>query len=114
MERKETIRKEIEEMESFRDYADVTAEFYITRRENVQLQAELDSITQNNEFLQSIKTRLDEQVRKERERAAEAKKARIEQLVSGVYESLKDPKLQDTIMARCLQDLEKMEAKALA
>lgn len=101
-------------MEGFRDHTDVTSSFYATRRENILLEAELTELQDQHRFVTSIKQRLDEIVRREKERVAEEKRAHIEALIQGINQALKDPKMQETILKKCLSDLEKMESKPIA
>lgn len=108
---KEKVTRSIDEMSGFRDHSDVTASFYATRRENIILQAELDELLARNRFLSSIKQRLDDQVRKEKERAAAERKAHMDALLAGIDLALQDPKTQDAILKKCINDLEKMESK---
>lgn len=101
-------------MESFSDHTQVTAAFYATRRENLLLQAELSELQAQSQFQNSIKSRLDDLVRKEKERATEERRAHVEALIKGINAALKDPKMQETILKKCLSDLEKMEAKVIS
>jgi len=57
---------------------------------------------------------LDEAVRREKERAKEERRAKVEALIEGINSALKDPKMQETILKKCLNDLEKMESKSIA
>lgn len=100
-------------MEGFRDHTDVTEAFYTTRRENLLLEAELNEIKDQHRFTTSIKQRLDDLVRKERERAKEERRLKVEALIEGINSALKDPKMQETILKKCMSDLEKMDSKAL-
>lgn len=111
---KKRIINSISEMENFRDHTDVTSSFYATRRENIILQAELSELQGKHRFISSIKQRLDELVKREKERAAEERKARVEALIEGINSALKDPKMQDVILKKCISDLEKMESKSIA
>lgn len=111
---KEQIINSISEMESFRDHTDVTTSFYTTRHENILLEAELAALKDQHRFLSGIKQRLDETVRKEKERAAEERRAKVEALIEGINAALKDPKMQETILKKCITDLEKMESKQIA
>lgn len=111
---KEKIINSISEMESFSDHTDVTSSFYTTRHENILLEAELSSLKDQNRFLSAIKQRLDETVRKEKEREKEEKRARVQALIEGINLALKDPKMQENILKKCIVDLEKMESKNIA
>ena len=111
---KERIANSIGELEGFRDHTDVTSSFYATRRENILLEAELAELQEQHRFTSSIKQRLDEIVRKEKERVAEEKRAHVEALIQGINQALKDPKMQETILKKCLSDLEKMESQKIA
>ena len=101
-------------MESFTDHTDVTKSFYTTRYENILLEAELAALKDQNRFLSSLKQRLDETVRKEKERAAEERRVKVEALIEGINAALKEPKMQETILKKCIADLERMEAKQIA
>lgn len=101
-------------MENFRDHTDVTTSFYATRHENILLEAELAQIQDQHRLYSSIKQRLDEAVRREKERAKEERRANVQALIEGINSALKDPKMQETILKKCLNDLEKMEAKSIA
>ena len=111
---KENIINSISEMESFRDHTDVTTSFYTTRHENILLEAELTALKDQHRFLSSLKQRLDETVRRERERAREERRVKVEALIEGINAALKDPKMQETILKKCITDLETMEAKQIA
>ena len=56
------------------------------------LEAELAALKDQHRFLSGIKQRLDETVRKEKERAAEERRAKVEALIEGINAALKDPK----------------------
>ena len=103
----------IAELESFRDLSAVTESFFATRRENLQLQAELDALLARNTFASGIKAKLDEAVRRETERIKAEKRSKAESLIAGLNAALKEPKMQEAILKKCLVDLEKMEARAL-
>lgn len=111
---KENIINSISEMESFRDHTDVTSSFYTTRHENIILEAELAALKDQHRFLGSIKQRLDETVRREKERATEERRVKVQALIEGINAALKDPKMQETILRKCINDLEKMESKLMA
>ena len=111
---KERIINSISQMEIFRDHTDVTSSFYTTRHENILLEAELEQIQDQHRLFSSIKQRLDEAVRREKERAKEERRAKVEALIEGINLALKDPKMQETILKKCLNDLEKMESKSIA
>lgn len=111
---KERIFNTISEMENYRDHTDVTASFYSTRRENIILEAELSELQEEHRFRSSLKQRLDEAVRKEKERAREERRIKVEALIAGINSALKDPKMQETILKKCITDLEKMEARSIA
>ena len=111
---KEKIISSISEMEGFRDHTDVTTSFYSTRHENIILDAELTALKDQYRFFSNIKQRLDETVRKEKDRATEERRAKVEALINGINAALKDPKMQETILKKCISDLEKMEAKQMA
>lgn len=114
MAEKENIINSISEMESFRDHTDVTSSFYTTRHENIFLEAELAALKDQHRFLGTIKQRLDETVRRERERAKEERRVKVQALIEGINAALKDPKMQETILKKCINDLEKMESKQMA
>lgn len=99
----------ISELESYRDHTEVTESYYATCLENIQLQAKYDSLLARNQFLAGIKTKLDDAVRKETERVALEKKAKAEALISALNAALKEPKMQEAVLAKCLIDLEKLE-----
>ena len=111
---KEKIINSIAQMENFRDHTDVTSSFYSTRHENILLEAELAQIQDQHRLFSSIKQRLDEIVRREKERAKEERRAKVEALIEGINVALKDPKMQEKILKKCLTDLEKMESKSIA
>lgn len=111
---KEKIINTISQMENFRDHTDVTTSFYTTRHENILLEAELAQIQDQHRLHSSIKQRLDEVVRREKERAKEERRVKVEALIEGINAALKDPKMQETILKKCLNDLEKMESKSIA
>ena len=100
-------------MEGFRDHTDVTDAFYATRRENLLLEAELNELKEQHRFSTSIKQQLDDLVRKERERAKEERRIKVEALIDGINAALKEPKMQEAILKKCMNNLEKMEAKSL-
>ena len=110
---KERIINSINEMENFRDHTDVTTSFYTTRQENIHLQAELTELQEQHRFFSTIKQRLDDLVRKEKERAKEERRVKVEALIEGINAALREPKMQETILKKCINDLEKMEAKSL-
>ena len=72
------------------------------------------ALKDQNRFLSSLKQRLDETVRKEKERAAEERRVKVEALIEGINAALKEPKMQETILKKCIADLERMEAKQIA
>jgi hypothetical protein len=111
---KERIINSISQMENFRDHTDVTSSYYTTRHENIILEAELSETQDQHRLFSSIKQRLDEAVRREKERAKEERRAKVEALIEGINSALKDPKMQETILKKCLSDLEKMESKSIA
>lgn len=111
---KDKIINSISEMESFRDHTDVTSSFYTTRHENILLEAELTSLKDQHRFLSAIKQRLDETARKEKEREKEERRAKVQALIDGINSALKDPKMQENILKKCISDLEKMEAKNIS
>lgn len=111
---KERIINSISQMENFRDHTDVTSSYYTTRHENIILEAELFETQDQHRLFSSIKQRLDEAVRREKERAKEERRAKVEALIEGINSALKDPKMQETILKKCLSDLEKMESKSIA
>lgn len=111
---KERIFNSISEMENYRDHTDVTASFYATRRENIVLEAELAELQEEHRFLSALKQRLDEAVRRQKERATEERRVKVEALIAGINAALKDPKMQETILKKCITDLEKMEARVIA
>lgn len=102
------IQMEITEMEQLRDFAAVTSEVFATKRENVILEAQLAELQERQKVLSSIKGRLDEAVRLSTERAAREKREHKEALLRGILERLKDPKMQDLIFKKSLEDLEKV------
>lgn len=99
-----------EELEGFRDHSAVTEEHYATLRENVQLQAQLDELVARNQFLLSVKGKLDEAMRREGEKQAAERKAKAEALIASLNAALNEPKMQEAILKKCLVDLEKMPA----
>lgn len=103
----------IAELESFRDHTAVTESYYSTCIENVHLQARLDALMSKNQHLQSIKAKLDEAIRKEKERVSAEKRAEAEALIASLHAALKEPKMQEAILKKCISDLEKMEARIL-
>ena len=107
---KEKLVKMIEELEGFRDHSAVTEAHYATLRENIQLQAELDAVLAKNQFLMSVKCKLDEAMRREAEKQAAERKAKAETLIASLNAALKEPKMQEAILKKCLVDLEKMPA----
>lgn len=111
---KERIINSISHMENFRDHTDVTSSFYSTRHENILLEAELTQIQDQHRLFSSVKQRLDEAVRREKERAKEERRAKVEALIEGINAALKEPKMQEAILKKCLTDLEKMESKSIA
>lgn len=111
---KERIINSISQMENYRDHTDVTSSFYTTRHENILLEAELAQVQDQHRLFSSIKQRLDEAVRREKERAKEERRAKVEALIAGINSALKEPKMQETILKKCLSDLEKMESKTIS
>jgi hypothetical protein len=101
----------IDELESFRDHTAVTESFYATQLENVHLQARHDALLAKNQFLLGIKMKLDDAVRKENERVAGERKAKAETLIAALNAALKEPKIQEAILKKCLVDLDKLEAR---
>ena len=97
---KERIVNSISEMENFLDHTDVTSSFYSTRRENILLHGELTELKEKHRFFSSIKQRLDEMVRREKERAKEERRDHVEALIEGINAALKDPKMQETILKK--------------
>lgn len=108
-----TVDHEIVQLEQLRDSAAVTEALFVTQRENVLLEAQLAEVTERQSFFSSIKSRLDDAVRKAEEKAAREKQEYIEAIMSGVIKELKDPKLQDKILKKCLADLEHIPSQAL-
>jgi len=108
------VEATIDNLKGFLDHTEATFDFYETKRENLLLEAELAEIEETNKFLLSIKTRLDEVVRRETEKQATEKRQLVERLIRGVMEELKDSKIQDTIMKNCLLSLEKIPAQPQA
>jgi F-type H+-transporting ATPase subunit b len=111
---KDSLAERLADMQLFRDAPAVAAAHFATCQENLTMQAELDSLLATQKFIQAVQFKLDDAVRKEREKAAQERRARVEALVVGVQEALKDPKVQDAILKKCLVDLERMEAKVVA
>ena len=104
------LEKEISALEEYRDNTAVVDSYFETRRENIILEAELAEANQQSAFFSSIKAKLDERVRAENERIAAEKKARAEALLLGLMEELKKPKVQETILKKCIADLGKIKA----
>lgn len=104
-----TLEKEIASLEEYRDNTVVVDSYFETRRENIILEAELDEANQQSVFFSSIKSKLDERVRAENERIAAEKKAKAEALMFGLLEELKKPKVQESILKKCLLDLGKIK-----
>lgn len=102
------LENEIAMLEEFKDNAAVVDAFFDTRRDNILLEAELAQVQQNLDFMTSIKSKLDDKVRKENERLATEKRVRAEALFKGLLEELKKPKIQEAILKKCLNDLGKM------
>ncbi len=103
----------IEELESFRDHTEVTESFYATSLENIHLQAKYDALLAQNQFLAGIKAKLDEAVRRETEKVTAERKAKAEALITALHAALKEPKMQDAILKKCISDLEKFEAQVI-
>ena len=103
------MRTLITDLESYRDHTAVTESFYATSLENVHLQARHDALLARHQFLSGVKAKLDEAVRRENERAAAEKKAKAEALIAGLNAALREPKMQEAILKKCLADLEKLE-----
>jgi ATP-dependent protease HslVU (ClpYQ) ATPase subunit len=101
-----SIGKEIQSLEELRDFAAITADLYETKRENAVLDAQLSEVLERQRFLASVKSKLDEAVRKSIERQAAERKAMIDAIMAGVMTELEDVKLQDRILKKCLFDLE--------
>lgn len=95
-------------LEEFKDNAAVVEAFFETRRENIVLEAELSELQQTYTNLSSIKSRLNERVRRENERLAEEKRVRAEALMKGLLEELKKPKIQEAILKKCIADIGKV------
>jgi hypothetical protein len=103
------MEKEIASLEEYRDNTAVVDSYFETRRENIILEAELAEANQQSVFFSSIKAKLDERVRAENERIAAEKKARAEALFFNLLEELKKPKVQETILKKCIVDLGKIK-----
>lgn len=103
------MEKEIASLEEYRDNTAVVDSYFETRRENIILEAELAEANQQSVFFSSIKAKLDERVRAENERIAAEKKARAEALFFNLLEELKKPKVQETILKKCIGDLGKIK-----
>lgn len=102
------LENEIAMLEEFKDNAAVVDAFFDTRRDNIVLEAELAQVQQNLDFMTSLKSKLDDKVRKENERLAMEKRVRAEALFKDLLEELKKPKVQDAILKKCIADLGKM------
>lgn len=107
-----SLEKEITVLESFKDNVEVVDAFFEIRRENIMLEAELSEVQQKLEHFTGIKSRLDEQVRKENERLAEEKRMKTEALIKSLLEEIKKPKMQETILKKCIGDLGKISPAA--
>lgn len=106
-----TISMEISELEQFHDYAEATSELFQTKRDNILLEAELHELVERNKFLSAIKTKLDDAVREVAKKKHEERAALIQSIMAGVMNELKDKKLQDAIVTRCLVDLERIPSQ---
>ena len=100
--------KDLTILESFRDHADVTAALYDMKSENVKLEAEVARMLETVQFLQGIKTKLNEMVSKEKQRQEAARKAQNEAIMNELYQLLSKPEVQDRILQQCLSDLERL------
>lgn len=110
----DNIKLEIGELEQFRDFSEITADLYQTKRENVILEAQLGELMEQNNFLASTKAKLDEAVRKETEKKLAEKRALVEAIKAGVLKELAEPKLQDRILKQALIDLQKIPIQSQA
>lgn len=102
------LENEIATLEQFRDNTNIMDAIFETRRENVLLEAELAETQQSLTFLSDMKHRLDDHVRREKERLAAEKKEKGEALLRGLLEELKKPAVQQAILQKCLVDLRKI------
>lgn len=96
---------EITELEQLRDFAAITAEIFETKRENVVLEAQLGELVERQRFLQGVKGQLDEAVRRATEKREAERRAFVESVMAGVMTALKEPKLQERILQKCISDL---------
>lgn len=104
------LEQEIAILEQYRDNTAVVQSHFDTKAENIVLEAQLAEAQQQSVFFADIKTRLDERLRAENERLAEEKRQKSEALLRGLLEELKKPKVQDSIMKKCIVDLGKVKA----
>lgn len=105
----EQLEREIAMLGEFKDNADVINALFETRRENLQLEAEYSHLKQQLDFLTSIKSKLDEKVRRENERLALERQAKNDALIKGLLEELRRPAMQEAILKKCLIDLQKIK-----
>lgn len=111
MEEVSGLERQIVALEEYRDNAVVVESYYNTRNENIVLEAELAEAQQMSAYFADIKARLDERLRFETERLAEEKRAKAEALLKGILEELKKPKVQESILKKCLVDLGNVKVK---
>lgn len=91
-----------------RDFSAVTAEIFETKKDNLVLEAQLNELMERQKFLQALKAQLDEAVRKASEKKEAERRAFVQSIMAGVMNALKEPKLQDRILQKCVSDLKSM------
>jgi vacuolar-type H+-ATPase subunit E/Vma4 len=81
---------------SLRDFKDNCLEYLRIKRENIDLESELDTLQQTQRCLSNTKAQLQDRVRKVLEAQEQEKMAILTALKKKVLEDLKDPKMVKT------------------
>lgn len=98
--------EEIGQLEELRDFAQVTAELFQIKSENLVLEAQLKELCERNKFLTGIRQQLEEAVRKAAEKRVAEKKALVRAIKEGVLKELQDPRMQERILGKYIIDLQ--------
>lgn len=87
------MKEKIKELETFRDFEDVVLGLMETKKENIQLEAELHELMQVTKNNASIKSVLEEKYRFELDKREQERKSLVKSIIDGVVADLKDPKM---------------------
>lgn len=102
------LKTALTELEAFRDYGEVHEELYRIQADNIKLELELESLVERNKNLGAIKAKLDEAVRTVEERERRVRQERVETIMKGLLEKLRDKDVQERLMKKAFTDLKSL------